>query len=68
MNEVACILLCQTKVKEYEEGGKKVHEEVQLDYEKEVEIIRLQHEGEASDGGIVVLDFKRVQTPLSMLL
>ena len=49
-------------MKEFEKDGENIHEEVQLDYQKEVEVIRLKHEGKSTEGGIVVLDFKRVST------
>ena len=51
----------KTDVQEFKnEDDQVVREEIKLDYNKEVEVIRFQNTGAATDGGVLVLDFKRV--------
>lgn len=51
----------QTRTGEFDDdNGDKVTENAELDYTKEVEVIRLSKNGGRTDDGVVVIDFKRV--------
>ena len=49
------------KTDEFEQDGEKIHEEVQLDYTKEIEVIKLTKNEGKTMNGIVVLDYRRVR-------
>lgn len=52
------------KTKDFEEDGEKVKEEVELDYTKEIEVIKLTKNEGKTNNGIVVIDYRRSLTAM----
>ena len=60
-------IVFQTEIHEYEENGQRVLEEIQLDYQREAEIIHYGDTGSNMDGAVLVLDYKRVSVSYTVL-
>jgi hypothetical protein len=54
----------EVKTKDFEEDGEKIKEEVELDYTKEIEVIKLTKNDGRTNNGIVVVDYRRSLTAM----